>query len=95
MAYYYYILIIILLSFLFLVVRFFLRKEKNLSDELFAEALRSENDGHFEEAVIIYQTALDESVKANSNKVLKNKIIEKIKLLHTVIEYNKSANFSK
>lgn len=93
MPYYYYILIITLSLLVFLVIRFSLSRKKNLSDELFVEALRTENDGHFEEAVIIYQTALDEFGKVNTNNILKNKIIEKLKLLNTVIEYNKSTNF--
>lgn len=93
MPYYYYIIIAAVLLLILFVARFLLRKEKNLSDELFAEALRTENEGHFEEALIIYQTALEESGKINSNKIFKNKIAEKLKLMHTVIEYNKSTNF--
>jgi hypothetical protein len=59
----------------------------NVSVELFAKALKNENSGHYEEAVIIYENALSEAKKNRFHNSLKHKIIEKLKLLHTCIEY--------
>ena len=84
-------LIIIMVPFVivFLFRRFFLNK-KDVPGELFTEALRNENSGYFETAIMKYERALDE---VNKNKFqdnsLKSKIIEKLKVLNTVIEYKK------
>lgn len=71
-------------------------QKKNVPDELFAEALRNENSGQFESAIITYERALDE-VKKNrfQGNGLRSKIIEKLKILHTVIEYKNGFHFGK
>ena len=48
--------------------------KKNLPVRLFIEAQKNENDGHFEEAVITYESALDEVRKFRFHGSLKNKI---------------------
>jgi hypothetical protein len=78
----------IILSICFLVLR-----KKNIPVKLFVEALRNENNGYFEEAVITYETALNEVNKIRFHGTLKNKIIAKLKLLRTVIEYKNSLHF--
>jgi len=71
----------------FLFRRFFLNK-KNVPDELFTEALRNENSGYFETAIVKYERALDEVKKTRfQDNSLKSKIVNKLKVLHTVIEY--------
>jgi len=68
----------------------FLHK-KNKPEELFNEALRNENSGYFEVAITNYQSALDEEMKSRfQNNSLKNRITEKIKILHTNIDYKNS-----
>ena len=62
-------------------------KKNNLPVRLFIEAQKTENDGHFEEAVVTYESALDEVRKFRFHGNLKNKIISKLKVLHTAIEY--------
>lgn len=71
-------------------------QNKNVPGELFAEALRNENSGHFETAIVTYERALNEArkVRFQSND-LKSKIIEKLKVLHTVIEYKNGFHFEK
>ena len=77
---------------IFLIRRFILRK-KNVPGELFAEGLRNENSGYFETALLNYERALNEV-----NKTLfpaghfKTTIIEKLKVLHTVIQYKNGFN---
>jgi hypothetical protein len=60
------------------------------------KALRIENSGHFEEAVITYKTALNEGKKTrfHSNN-LEKKIIEKLKVLHTIIVYKNNIWFAR
>jgi hypothetical protein len=61
--------------------------------ELFVEALRNENSGNYEEALIAYESALNEVNKIRFHGSLKHKIIEKIRLLHTLIEHKNSFRF--
>ena len=70
----------------------FLRK-KDLPVELFVEGLRYENDGHFDEAIINYENALSEVKKNKFHRDLENRIIQKLKVLHTISEYRKNIQF--
>jgi hypothetical protein len=70
-----------------------LLKKKDLPVELFVEGLSYENDGHFDEAIINYENALTQIKKNRFHRDLKNKIIEKLKVLHTIIEYKKNIQF--
>ncbi len=91
-AYYFY-LILFLFSIIFL-VRFLLKK--NITVSFFAKALKNENSGFFEEAVINYESALSEEKKLWFQNIrLKNIITEKIKVLHTNIEYNNSLHMTR
>lgn len=86
------VLIMLPLLIIYLFRRFFPRK--NAPDELFAEALRNENSGYFETAITKYEKALDEVKKARFHgRSLKSKINEKLKVLHTVIEYKNGFHF--
>jgi hypothetical protein len=87
MTFYYYLFLFLLLSIIFLVIRSLLLRKRNFSVELFVKALSNENNGNFEEAVINYECALQEVKKIRFHSNLKNKIIEKLKVLHTFIEY--------
>ena len=73
-----------------LFIRSLISGHKNNPSRLFSAALRNENNGDFEEALVKYETALIEAKKHRSDKNLKNKILEKIKVLHTVIWYEKA-----
>ena len=71
----------------------FLRK-KNLPVELFTEGLKYENDGHFDEAIINYENALSEIKKNRFHRDLENRIIQKLKVLYTISEYQKNIQFT-
>jgi hypothetical protein len=75
-----------------ILIRFFSLSKKGLPGRLFAEALRDENSGNFEKAVINYRTALEAANNKRFHSNLKDKINEKLKVLHTVIEYRRSIN---
>jgi hypothetical protein len=85
-VYYYLVSFLVLLTIIYLVRAAILRK-KNIPVELFFEALRNENSGHFEAAVVNYQTALSEAKKSWFHSNLENRINEKLRVLHTTIEY--------
>ena len=72
---------------IFLAIRSFVLRKKNISVELFYKALKNENSGHFEEAKVTYESALNEVKKIRFHSNLKNKIIEKLKVLHSVLNY--------
>jgi hypothetical protein len=90
MPFSFYILLFMLLSIIFVVIRSLVLRRKNLPIQLFIKALQNENSGNFEEALIAYESALLEVNKIRFHSSLKNKIIEKIKLLHTLIEHRNS-----
>lgn len=77
----------------FLVISSILVKKKNLPVMLFIEAQKNENDGRFEEAVVTYESALDEVKKFRFHGSLKNKIISKLKVLKTAIAYKNNLRF--
>ena len=68
-------------------------KKKDLPVELFVEGLRYENDGQYDEAIRNYENALNEVMKNRFQNDLENKIIQKLKVLHTVSEYKKNIQF--
>lgn len=77
------------------IIRSFSLKKKNLPVELFVEGLKYENNGHFNEAIINYENALAEVKKNRFRHNLKNRIIQKLNVLQTIIEYQKSLQFTR
>lgn len=77
-------------------IRSYILKKKNAPGKLFAQALENENSGQYEAAVVSYENALV-AVKKNrfNNNGMKNKIVEKLKVLHTVIDYKNNFHFGK
>ena len=95
MQYKFYLYPAIVLSVVILFTRYLLQKKKNIPVRLFAEALRKENSGHFEKAVITYQNALDEVKKVRFHHRLETKIVAKLKVLNTVIAYTNNSHFTR
>lgn len=92
---YYYLFVTIALVIFVLLVRYFIVEKKNAPVRLFAEALKNENSGNLQEAVVTYKCALDEVKKTRFHSDLENKIIEKLKVLNTVIEYTHNSRFTR
>ena len=92
---YYYIFSAMLIMLIFFFIRSLILRKKSLPVTLYVEALRNENSGHFEEAIVTYENALVEAKKEKFQYggSLKNKITEKLKVLHTIIEYKNSLHF--
>lgn len=95
LTFYYYFLSFIALSGIFMLIRFLVMRKKNIAVELFSEALRNENSGDYEAAAVIYARALGEVKKIRFHSKLRVKITEKLKLLHTIIDYNNSLHHTK
>lgn len=93
MTYYPYFFISIAFILIFILIRSYVLQRKNVPVALYVSALKNENNGHFEQAVIIYENALIEVKKIRYHTSLKNKIIEKLKIMHTIIDYKNSARF--
>jgi len=93
MLFYYYIYLLIALTVLFLFIKLLVARKTDIPVEFFVTALRNENNGYYEEAVITYEKALTEAKKSRLHNLLKVKIIEKIKVLHTIIEYQNSIRY--
>jgi len=78
---------------IFAFIRSFILRKESVPVELFHEALRSENSGNFEAAVITYETALTEAEKTMFLTGLKQRISGKLKVLHTILDYRNSLRF--
>ncbi|HRG22915.1 MAG TPA: hypothetical protein PLL23_00925 [Chitinophagaceae bacterium] len=86
-----YIIKLMVLSASFYAMILLFNKKKNASLELYAAALRHENDGLYDAAVSDYEQALQEQEKLRFRDArLIAGIQEKLKVLHTIISYNKS-----
>jgi hypothetical protein len=95
MALYIYFLLLIALSAIVFLIRFLVIRNQHIPDHLFTEALKNENNDQYEAAVANYEMALVEVKKVRFNKKLKAKIEEKIKVLRTVIDYQKGLGYPK
>lgn len=96
MPFYYYLIISIMILMIILLTRFLIARQKDIPAELFAEALKDENSGHFEEAILTYEDALTKVRKSRfRGNSLRNRIIEKLKVLHTTIEYKNSFHYGR
>jgi ferric iron reductase protein FhuF len=89
MGNYYILLLIIPAAILFLLARHFIGKSKGNAVSLFKAALKEENTGRFEAAIIQYELALQEAEKKGFDKSLRLLISEKLKVLHTITEYER------
>jgi hypothetical protein len=88
MPFYYYLFSVLLLMLIAFIFYFVIQRRKDVPLELFFAALKSENNGHLESAVITYESALEEVKKGRFRSGnLKNKIIGKLKILRAFIEY--------
>jgi hypothetical protein len=77
---------------MFNLFRSYLIRKRKASYALYAEALRDENCGEFAKAIVNYEAALELAKKARfPNSSLVNKIIEKLKILRRVIDYNNNS----
>ena len=72
-----------------LLIWLMLRHKKSSSVKLFHAALQDENSGEFASAILQYETALNEAEKNGFDEQLRSRIIEKLKVLHTITEYEK------
>ena len=76
-------------------IRSLLLQTKNVPYGLYTQARKLENDGQLEAALVSYETALDAAKKARFHEDLRFKIIEKLKILHMMVDYqnnNKARN---
>jgi len=90
MSSYYSLLLILPAAFLFLfLVRKFSGKPKDSAVILFKAALKEENTGRFQAAIVQYELALQQAEKKGFDKSLRRMINEKLKVLHTINEYEK------
>ncbi len=69
------------------VIVVYLIYKKNSHTGLYAEGVRNENNGNYEQALHNYEDALSEIRKLRLNDKFSIKITERIKILRTTIEY--------
>jgi len=82
-----YLLLIVALVIIIIVVLLFARYKKNSHTELYKEGVRNENDGQYTLALQNYEDALSEIRKLKVDNKFGDKILERIKMLRTLIDY--------
>ena len=90
---YYILYVIICIGALFLLVRYLVLRKTSLSTQWYIKGMRAENKGLYDEAAASYENALSEMKKNRLNRSLEIKIREKLKVLHTVITYERDQHF--
>lgn len=83
--------VIMLLLIGFMAIRSFLFGKNNIP--ILQEARRNENAGLYEAAIRDYESALAELSMIRFHHVLRGRISDKIKLLHTILDYQKNIHF--
>ncbi len=84
--------IILFISFVVVIVSVILiaQYKKISHTELYKEGVRHENEGDYKLALQSFEDALSEIRKLKVDSKFGNKISERIKILHTIIEYEKN-----
>lgn len=90
MATYQYLFLFLMVAIACWIIYILFVKGGDVLQELFRTGLREENNGQFEAAVITYKNALKESERSKADRDIKLAIEQKVKVLHTVIEYNRN-----
>ena len=86
-----YLLMIISCILVFVVIIFVVVAHKRTRHtQLYSEGMRHENAGDYDLAIHDYEDALNEIVKHKQDKEFANKIVQKIKILRTTIDYEKN-----
>lgn len=87
MSSFYYYFLVLLLPLVIVLAMLFLKAKKDIPSALFSAALKKENSGLYVEAIVIYEMALKEIKKTRFQTEFKDKIVGKLKVLHTLIAY--------
>lgn len=95
MPVYYFIYAAITLGCVLFLLRHFIVKTASLPTQLYVQGLHAENNGDYEAAAVTYESALVEIKKGRFNSALQKKILEKLKVLHLVIDYQNDQNFTR
>jgi hypothetical protein len=93
MPLYIYLIFITLGIILLYCIRFLVSYQSNIPTAFFIAAIKEENNGRYEEALVNYQSALDELERSHDFGSMKYRVIEKKKLMYTIIAYKKNSRF--
>jgi hypothetical protein len=85
-----YIVIFIVLLAVAITVLLIAQYKKNSHTELYKEGVHNENEGNYKLALQNFEDALAEIRKLKVDNKFGDKIEERIKILHTIIDYEKS-----
>jgi len=90
MSYSFFLFLVITLIILSLILIVFANYKKNSHTELYKEGVRNENNGRYIIALQNYQDALSEVKKLRLDNKFGKKIAQRIKILQTLIDYEKN-----
>ena len=66
-----------------------IQKNRQSSVSLYVKALKDENSGNLEGALAKYKSAYEEAAKTRFQENMKERILNKMKVLHSMKGYNK------
>lgn len=82
-------LITILIIAILLIGKTVIQKNRRPSVSLYVKALKDENSGDIDAALANYKSAYEEAAKTRFQENMKQRIIKKMKVLHSMNGYNK------
>jgi outer membrane protein assembly factor BamD (BamD/ComL family) len=86
----FFLVLIISLVLICVAILVFLWQKQNAHTELYSEGVRNENAGQYEQALHNYEDALNEIRKLRMSKRFGSKIVQRIKVMRTLINYEKA-----
>lgn len=89
MIIFYTILSATILIILLFILKTVIQKKRPSSFSLYVKALKDENSGNLEEALVSYRIAYEEAAKTRFQEDMKQRILKKMKVLHSMKGYNK------
>jgi len=81
--------IITLIIIILLIGKTIIQKNRQSSVSLYVKALKDENSGNLEGALANYKSAYEEAAKTRFQENMKERILNKMKVLHSMKGYNK------
>jgi hypothetical protein len=87
-SFYFFLFVALIILGLFII--FIIQHRKKSRAGLYCEGIRNENDGRYNLAIHNYEEALDEIRSPRMKRSLIKKITGRIKILRTMIEYEKN-----
>jgi hypothetical protein len=86
--------VVLLIITILLIGRSIIQNNRKSSVSLYIQALKDENSGNIDRALANYKSAYEEAAKTRFQENMKERILNKMKVLHSMKGYNKQFQLS-